>query len=113
MGSKGSKKGLPPNGPVQSGECCRCGVRRNFDIYWHECLILCGDCRYKEIHGVYARKENGGGHSLVRPSRSYENSEDVGLGSETLGRGIEMNAVTPRHAEFLNQWLDESTLSLD
>ena len=76
-------------------------------------LVLCGDCRYKEIHGVEARKENGCGHSLVRPTRSYENSEEKGYGSETLGRGINMQAVTLKHAQFLNQWLNESTLSLD
>lgn len=113
MAKRKKKQIVLLDGPIPNGQCVGCGLPKKFDVYRCDGLVLCGDCRFKYRHGYYPAKENGCGHATVLPSRSYYHSEFPTTNSETLHRPLRMQAVTARHAKFLSDWLDDSTLSLD
>lgn len=73
------------DGPIPSGECCRCAEKKSFDIYIYQGRVLCGDCRYYVRTGqlpVYGQRPTQG-----RVEPSWRNNSNPG--NENAVRALE------------------------
>jgi len=113
---KKKKRKHPVDGPVVWGVCTKCGMRKTYDIFRYHKKVMCGDCRYKYIHGRWPNKPpKPSNESFIEldVSESEDDADGTRFCSDRgMNRRQRFNVMTVRHMEFVNQWLDESVLSL-